>query len=373
MIYDPPSINGIQKTLDAQLLSGITASMTLNNVTGIQDKPGVCVVDLIDANEKFTPAKREYISFTGVSGNTLTGLTRNADSGGSDQDHAVGAIVQFPADVLQQQAIIDNLPASLVDAKGDLIVGSAADTPARLAVGSDGYKLIANSNETTGLQYIAPNGWEPIFATLTYASSTTMNTSVDLTAYIQVKDLIVITQSSTLKYFEVTAITSSLITVKGIGTNTVASSTISNPAYFHQYPMGVTQPKSRVYAYNSATQSIPNNTETIIQFDSEFYDTNSEFDTGNYRFTAKKSGYYRVTLSLSFIYATIWSLSLYKSGSYLGSWNTIISTGFEAFLISKTIYMAAGEYIEGTVRQSSGSSQYINNDGNNCFIQVDEL
>lgn len=107
MIYDPPSINGIQKTLDAQLLSGITASMTLNNVTGIQDKPGVCVVDLIDANGKFTPAKREYISFTGVSGNTLTGLTRNADSGGSDQDHAVGAIVQFPADVLQQQALID--------------------------------------------------------------------------------------------------------------------------------------------------------------------------------------------------------------------------------------------------------------------------
>jgi hypothetical protein len=107
MIYDPPSINGIQKTLDAQLLSGITASMTLNNVTGIQDKPGVCVVDLIDANEKFTPTKREYISFTGVSGNTLTGLTRNADSGGSDQDHAVGAIVQFPADVLQQQALID--------------------------------------------------------------------------------------------------------------------------------------------------------------------------------------------------------------------------------------------------------------------------
>lgn len=119
MIYEPPSQNAIQKTLDAQLLSGITASMTLNNVTGIQNKPGVCVVDLIDANENFTPSKREYISFTGVSGSTLTGLTRNADGGGSDQDHAVGAIVQFPADVIQQQAIIDTFEVehNLTDGK----------------------------------------------------------------------------------------------------------------------------------------------------------------------------------------------------------------------------------------------------------------
>lgn len=119
MIYEPPSQNAIQKTLDAQLLSGITASMTLNNVTGIQNKPGVCVVDLIDANGNFTPSKREYISFTGVSGSTLTGLTRNADGGGSDQDHAVGAIVQFPADVIQQQAIIDTFEVehNLTDGK----------------------------------------------------------------------------------------------------------------------------------------------------------------------------------------------------------------------------------------------------------------
>lgn len=41
----------------------------------------------------------------------------------------------------------------LLDAKGDLIVATAADTPARLAVGTNGQVLIAASGETTGLKW----------------------------------------------------------------------------------------------------------------------------------------------------------------------------------------------------------------------------
>jgi hypothetical protein len=40
-----------------------------------------------------------------------------------------------------------------VDAKGDLMVGTAADTAARLAVGTDGHLLTAASGEATGLIY----------------------------------------------------------------------------------------------------------------------------------------------------------------------------------------------------------------------------
>jgi hypothetical protein len=40
-----------------------------------------------------------------------------------------------------------------VDAKGDLMVGTAADTAARLAVGTDGHFLTAASGEATGLIY----------------------------------------------------------------------------------------------------------------------------------------------------------------------------------------------------------------------------
>lgn len=42
---------------------------------------------------------------------------------------------------------------ALIDAKGDLIVGSAADTPARLAVGNNGESLVVDSSTSTGLRW----------------------------------------------------------------------------------------------------------------------------------------------------------------------------------------------------------------------------
>ena len=42
---------------------------------------------------------------------------------------------------------------AIVDAKGDLIAASAADTPARLAVGNNGETLVADSSATTGLRW----------------------------------------------------------------------------------------------------------------------------------------------------------------------------------------------------------------------------
>lgn len=44
---------------------------------------------------------------------------------------------------------------TLIDAKGDLIVGSAADTAARLAVGTNDYVLTADSAATNGIKWAA--------------------------------------------------------------------------------------------------------------------------------------------------------------------------------------------------------------------------
>jgi hypothetical protein len=51
---------------------------------------------------------------------------------------------------------------SIVDAKGDLVAASAADTPARLAVGSNGETLVADSSTSTGLRYQAPIQQNPV-------------------------------------------------------------------------------------------------------------------------------------------------------------------------------------------------------------------
>ncbi len=57
---------------------------------------------------------------------------------------------------------ITNSMATAIDAKGDLVAGTGADTFARLAVGIDGTFLSADSGEATGLKWVAspnPASW----------------------------------------------------------------------------------------------------------------------------------------------------------------------------------------------------------------------
>jgi hypothetical protein len=61
-----------------------------------------------------------------------------------------------------------------VDAKGDLLVGTADNTVDRLAVGTDGYTIVADSSSATGLAYAAPAGGG---FTFTQIASTSMSGS----------------------------------------------------------------------------------------------------------------------------------------------------------------------------------------------------
>lgn len=48
------------------------------------------------------------------------------------------------------------IPASTIDAKGDLLAGTADNTVARQAVGTNGFMLYADSTQTTGIKWAAP-------------------------------------------------------------------------------------------------------------------------------------------------------------------------------------------------------------------------
>lgn len=50
---------------------------------------------------------------------------------------------------------ITNDMATAIDAKGDLVVGTGADTYSRLAVGTNNYVLTADSTQATGVKWAA--------------------------------------------------------------------------------------------------------------------------------------------------------------------------------------------------------------------------
>jgi hypothetical protein len=69
---------------------------------------------------------------------------------------------------------------AIVDAKGDLIGASAADTPARVAVGTNGQVLTADSTAATGLAWTTPTsggGMTLLSTTALSGSSTTISIS----------------------------------------------------------------------------------------------------------------------------------------------------------------------------------------------------
>jgi hypothetical protein len=79
--------------------------------------------------------------YTATTGSSITGLTALT----------AGDIVEVLA--FTPLAIANALTVTTIDAKGDLLVGTAADTVGRLPVGSANQYLIVDSAETTGLKW----------------------------------------------------------------------------------------------------------------------------------------------------------------------------------------------------------------------------
>lgn len=105
----------------------------------------------------------------------VTNLPADLETLADDIDSDVWAIKQT-ADAA--------LPETLIDAAGDLIYGSAADTAARLAIGTAGQVLAVNSGATAPEWVAAPAGWSPNLTllnaggtALTGASTITVNVS----------------------------------------------------------------------------------------------------------------------------------------------------------------------------------------------------
>ena len=54
------------------------------------------------------------------------------------------------------------------------------------------------------------------------------------------------------------------------------------------------------FAYQSSAQSIGNTTQTVVQYDTVLYDTDSAYSTSDYRFTPQKAGKYYVGMTVRY-------------------------------------------------------------------------
>ena len=116
----------------------------------------------------------------------------------------------------------DILTEALVDAKGDLLVASAADTVTRLAAGTNGYILTANSAATNGIEWAAAPAVGTFESSITFEGSSAddFETTVQVTNPTADRTITFPDASGTV------ALTSD-ITVSASSTNTFSNKTIA--------------------------------------------------------------------------------------------------------------------------------------------------
>ena len=141
-------------------------------------------------------------------------------------------------------------------------------------------------------------------------------------------------------------------------------------------------PAFSAYANSSAT--ISNATATKILFNTEEFDTNSNYDNvTNYRFTPTVAGYYQVNLAGRFQPTSVSSngemyISVYKNGSEykrgFNSYGTLTSQIANSYImpqVNAIVYMnGSTDYIEGYFYQATGNSQTLAGFSQGTYFQA---
>ena len=150
-------------SVETTLASSLSPSATTMTVAAGTGSALLGGVTLAAGNvDQFTVAidpdttNEEIVFITAVSSDTFT-IVR-ARAGSSGVTHSAGATVKHVLTSDDLTYFNATLPATLITAKGDLVVGSGNAAADNLPVGTDGYVLTANSTETMGVKWAAVSG-----------------------------------------------------------------------------------------------------------------------------------------------------------------------------------------------------------------------
>jgi len=163
--------------------AGTTVAMNAAGATTITVNTGL-----------FSAGDTVFIQNIGAGATTITAGTATVDTAGSLilPQYDAGILYFTSASAAIFYDYIQVGAASPLTTKGDIYVYGTSDT--RLPVGTDGFTLVADSVETTGLKWVAPAG-----GGMTLLSTTTLsnNASIDITGISQsYTDLLIVTSTS---------------------------------------------------------------------------------------------------------------------------------------------------------------------------------
>lgn len=139
---------------------------------------------------------------------------------------------------------------------------------------------------------------------------------------------------------------------------------------------------SRVAAYRSTAQSIPNATWTTVIFTAEEFDNLSEYNTSTGVFTANAAGYYLVSarvLSTSRTWAIgeEWICSIYKNSSYEvhgTRWHAHAAhSDYADSQVAAVVYLAASDTIAIRVRHTQGAAINTHADADYMRLNIHRL
>ena len=131
-------------------------------------------------------------------------------------------------------------------------------------------------------------------------------------------------------------------------------------------------------AYLSATQTISNATNTLLQFNTVTnpfgYDTASAFNTSTYSYNPKVAGYYLITANISGPASVtgVLNIFLYKNASNIWTLSSLSNTAAGVVSNSSMVVYLNGstDTIQLYAYQNSGTSQSVFGGSGNSFFQA---
>ena len=194
--------------------------------------------------------------------------------------YPIGTGTHSHSDYITQATAIS---PTLVDAKGDIIAATAADTVARLAVGTDGQVLTAASGQATGLQWTTPvSGSMTLLSTTSLSGATTTISGISQSYNSLFAVITGVTNATANGQFRCAPNASTTITqgVSTVGISSVSNQTSDN-TYLFLTDFGATYNWTRTVATNSVILLISNYASTSAW---KNFTYTSGFDAATYAF-----------------------------------------------------------------------------------------